>query len=115
MAVTFKGSTIGSERAKGSGSNGFPRPGRAAVSSVLHTLDGGNRVQHSGRAADRLTLLLRSTEGQLNTIYSACASSGTLSYSGGTRTAFLDALAEPEERIYQGATWFFVSLTFMLV
>lgn len=113
MAVTFKGGAIGKERPK-SGANGFPRPRRKAASSVLHTLDGGNRVQHSGRAADTLTLLLRCSESELNTLVSACPSAGTLAYSGGTRTAFLDEVGEPEEHIFRAATYFFVPATFLL-
>jgi hypothetical protein len=114
MAVTFKGTEIGKERGKG-GQN-FPRPRRKAASSLLHTLDGGNRVQHSGRAADTLNVPLRCTEAQLNSIYSAVASSGTLSYSGGSRNAWLDEMSEPEEFISAGGTiWFFVTLTFFLL
>jgi hypothetical protein len=113
MAVTFKGQDIGKERGK-SGGNGFARPRRKAASSVLHTLDGGNRVQHSGKTADTLTLTLRCSETELDRINSGCASSGTLVYSGGTRTAFLDDVGEPEEHIFQAVTYFFVPVTFIL-
>jgi len=113
MAVTFKGQDIGKERGK-SGSNGFPRHRRKAASSDLHTLDGGNRVQHSGRTIDLLTLNLRCSETELNRINSGVASSGTLVYSGGTRNAFLDEMGEPEEHIFQAVTYFFVPVTFKL-
>lgn len=113
MAVTFKGQSIGKERGA-SGTNGFPRPRRKAASSDLHTLDGGNRVQHSGRAADRLVLRLRCDETELGRINSGCATSGSLVYSGGTRTAFLDEVGEPEEHIFRAITYFFVPVTFIL-
>lgn len=113
MAVTFKGSAIGKERGA-SGTNGFPRPKRKAASSVLHTLDGGNRVQHSGRGMDTLTLRLRASAAELNSLTSAVASSGTLAYSGGSRTAFLDEIGEPEEHIFPSITYYFVTATFLL-
>jgi hypothetical protein len=115
MAVTFKGQSIGKERGK-SGGNGFPRARRKAASSQLHTLDGGNRVQHSGKTMDTLTLNLRCDETELDRLYSGCASSGSLVYSGGTRTAFLDEVGESEELLSPGGSvqWFFVPVTFIL-
>ncbi len=110
MAVTFKGTTVGKER--GQSAQTFPRHRRKAASSVLHTLSGGNRVQHSGKSADTLPLVLRCTESQLNTLYSDVATSGTLAYSGGSRSAFLDEV-DPQE-VSAGKDVFFVTATFIL-
>lgn len=106
---TFKGIEFGE---RGQNAQTFPRHTRKAVSSTTHTIDGSNVVQHSGRAADTLALPVRCTEDQLDDLYGAVASSGSLVYSGGTRTAFLEEV-EPQE-VSAGKDVFFVTLTFTL-
>lgn len=107
--ASFKGISF-SER--GQGAQTFPRHRRKAVSSTIHTVDGNNQIQHCGRAADTLALPIRCTEAQLGSLYSAVASSGSLDYSGGTRTAFLEEV-DPQE-VSAGRDVFFVTLTFTL-
>lgn len=108
--ASFKGITFGE---RGNNAQTFPRHRRSAVASVLHTLDGGNRVQHSGRSADTLSLPIRCTEPQLDSLYSAVATSGSLSYSGGSRMAFLQAV-DPQE-VLADRDVFFVTLEFTLL
>ena len=55
---------------------------------------------------------MRCTESQLNTLYSDVATSGTLVYSGGSRSAFLDEV-DPQE-VSAGKDVFFVTATFIL-
>lgn len=106
---SFRGTEF-SERGQNAAT--FPRHRRRAVSSVVHTIDGSNEVQHSGRTADVLSLPVRCTEAQLTSLYGFVASSGSLVYSGGTRTAFLEEV-EPQE-VSAGRDVFFVTLTFTL-
>ena len=89
----------------------FPRQHRKAVSNVVHTLDGSNRVQYSGKTSDTMSLVVKVTEADLNTLYSYVATSGTLIWSGGTVTAFLD---EVDSRQPLGVfDVFFATLTFV--
>lgn len=81
----------------------FPTWSRKAVASVTH-VDGGNKnvIQTSGQAADRLSLQIRCTEAELNALYAKVNQVGTLVFSRGSRSAYLEEVADPQEIVASG-------------
>lgn len=97
---------------RGEGAQTFPAWRRKAESTVTH-IPGGNTnvIQTSGRSADTLALKIRCTASQLTSLYSAVGSRGTLNYSYGSRTAFLDEISDVQEVLTSGK--YFATLNFI--
>lgn len=101
--ASFKGIDF-SER--GENAQTFPAWRRKAESSVVL-----NTVQTSGITADTLSLKIRCTKAQLASLYGAVGTAGSLVYSYGTRTAFLDEISDPQEVLVSGK--YFATLSFI--
>ena len=87
----------------------FPRFSRKADSSVTHIPGGNvNVTQTSGLLADRLSLVIRCTAAELTALEGKVDTTGSLIYSGGTRSAYLDEVDSPQEIAASGR--FFATL-----
>jgi hypothetical protein len=82
------------------GQNGqfFPAWSRASKHTVTE-IPGGNVsiIQTAGLSADRLQLTIRCTGSQLASLYGAVGAIATLTYSYGSRSAFLAQVDGPAE------------------
>jgi len=109
MAATFGSLTF---KERGESAQSFPLFGRKAENSVTH-IDGGNRnvIQSSGLQADRLSLNIRCTLSELQALLGAVDTTKTLTWSGGTRSAYLEEIESPKE-IY-ASTKYFATLKFI--
>jgi hypothetical protein len=106
--ASWKGITF-SERPDGTST--FPAWRRKAESTVTHIPGGGNVIQTSGQSADTLSLKIRCTAAQLASLYGAVGSAGTLDYSYGSRSAFLDEVSDAQQ--LKTLDMYFVTLSFI--
>jgi len=83
---------------RGESAQYFPLFGRKAETTVTH-IDGGSRnvIQSSGVQADRLSLNIRCTLTELNNLIAAIDTVKNLTWSGGTRSAYLEEVESPKE------------------
>ena len=81
----------------------YPRFSRRAI-HVVQRPPGGSRViiQSSGQKEDTLSLEARMSEAQYTALNGAVDTHGSLSWSGGTRTAYLAAIENPRELVTTG-------------
>jgi len=108
--ASFDGATF-KERPQG---QLFPTWGRKADVTVTHIPGPGstkNIIESSGVVSDRLSLAIRCTESELNALRSKVDTSGTLIFSRGSRTAFLEEIENPAEVGAGGK--FFATLKFI--
>lgn len=90
----------------------FPTFDRHADISVHHVVGGNtNIIQTSGLTVDKLALAIQCTKAQHNSLRSAVGTTGTLSYSYGTRTAFLEAVESP--RVVRSNDLYLMTLKFI--
>lgn len=89
---TFK--SLGFEE-RGENAAAFPMFNTVAQPTVLRPA-GGTRIiiQSSGQRESRLSLAISGTEAQIANLQNAVDTIGALSYSGGTRQAYLESVAE---------------------
>jgi len=109
MAATFGNLTF---KERGENAQFFPLFGRKAENTVTH-IDGGSRnvIQSSGLQADRLSLSIRCTLTELNNLIAAIDTVKTLTWSGGTRSAYLEEVENPREILAGGR--YFATLKFI--
>lgn len=90
--ASFRGTTFGE---RGDNAASFPVFSSVALSSVVRPA-GGSRIiiQSSGQKEARLALTISSTGAQLASLQNAVDHTGTLSYSGGTRQAYLESVSD---------------------
>jgi len=103
MASLFGSLTF---KERGENAQFFPLFGRKAETTVTH-IDGGSRniIQSSGLQADRLSLNIRCTLSELQNLIGAIDTVKTLQWSGGSRSAYLEEVADPKE-IFAKAKYF---------
>lgn len=106
---TFK--SLGFEE-RGEGAAAFPVFGSVAQSTVLRPARGSRIIiQSSGQKEARLALAISGTGAQFTSLLGAVDTIGTLSYSGGTRQAYLESVTEPR-RVGTG-DYFTATLSFV--
>src|SRR5262245_51673703 len=88
------------EFGEGQGGRSYPVWGREAEYSLTH-IPGGNTsvLQTSGKQADMLSLPIQCTTAQLASLYAAVDTIATLTYSYGTRNAYLTGVTNVEEQL----------------
>jgi hypothetical protein len=106
--ASWKGISFGE---RGDSAQTFPAWRRKAESTVTHIPAGGNVIQTSGVSADTLSLKIRCSAAQLASLYGAVGSAGTLDYSYGSRSAFLDEISDAQEVLVSGK--YFATLNFI--
>jgi hypothetical protein len=96
MAASFAGVSF-YERGGGGGQN-FPRHGAQATTNVRH-VPGGDRdvIQTGGKQKVQLALAIRCTASQLTSLRGKVGTSSTLTYSGGSPTAYLESVTNVVE------------------
>lgn len=97
--------SFGSNTFKERGENAqfFPLFGRKAEISITK-IDGGDRVliQSAGLGEERMDLAIRCTASELAALKNAVDTTKTLTWSGGTRSAYLEAVDSPREVLASG-------------
>ncbi len=70
----------------------------------MRKIDGGDRVliQSTGVGPDRLSLAIRCTAAELAALIAATDTTATLTWSGGTRSAYLEEVEGPREIFASG-------------
>jgi hypothetical protein len=98
--ASFGGATF---KERGQNAQTFPTWSRKADSAATH-VPGGNVtvIETSGLAADRLSLGIRCSGAELTALYAKVDTIGTLIFSGGTRSAYLDEIDGPAEVLASG-------------
>lgn len=97
---------------RGESGTAFPVFGSVAQSTVLRPARGSRIIiQSSGQKEARLALAISGTGAQITSLLGAVDTVGTLSYSGGTRQAYLESVTEPR-RVGTG-DYFLASLSFL--
>ncbi len=95
---------------EGQGGRTYPVWGRAAEYSLTHIPGGSTTIlQTSGRQADTLNLPIQCTAAQLASLYSAVDTVATLTYSYGSRSAYLAEVSNVEEQL-AGKDLYFATL-----